>query len=62
MIRTIGGGFGGLAVVAATAAQAAWALPGSDGKFRRIALQVRRPGVKLKYRPGYLVPKTEAFR
>jgi Ca-activated chloride channel homolog len=32
-----------------------------DGRFRRIALEVRRPGIKLKYRPGYLVPKTEAF-
>jgi hypothetical protein len=32
-----------------------------DGKFRRIALEVRRPGVKLRYRPGYLAPKSEAF-
>jgi len=32
-----------------------------DGKFRRIALEVRRPGVKLRYRPGYLAPKSEAL-
>ena len=32
-----------------------------DGKFRRIALEVRRPGVKLRYRPGYLAPKNETF-
>jgi Ca-activated chloride channel family protein len=32
-----------------------------DGKFRRIALQVRRAGIKLRYRPGYLAPKNEAF-
>ena len=32
-----------------------------DGKFRRIALEVRRPGIKLRYRPGYLAPKSEGF-
>jgi Ca-activated chloride channel family protein len=30
-----------------------------DGKFRKIALEVRRAGVKLRYRPGYAVPKVE---
>jgi len=30
-----------------------------DGRFRRIALAVRRAGVKLRYRPGYSVPKAE---
>jgi Ca-activated chloride channel family protein len=32
-----------------------------DGKFRRIALEVKRPGIKLRYRPGYQAPKNEAF-
>jgi Ca-activated chloride channel family protein len=30
-----------------------------DGKFRKLALEVKRPGVKLRYRPGYSVPKDE---
>jgi VWFA-related protein len=29
----------------------------SDGKFRRIRVQVDRPGVKLEARPGYFAPK-----
>ena len=27
-----------------------------DGKFRRIVVQVRRPGLKLEYRRGYYAP------
>jgi VWFA-related protein len=30
-----------------------------DGKFRRIALEVKRAGVKLRYRPGYSVARIE---
>jgi Ca-activated chloride channel family protein len=30
-----------------------------DGKQRRIVVEVRRPGVKLRHRPGYVVPKDE---
>jgi len=30
--------------------------PARDGKFRRIAVQVRRPGLKLEYRRGYYAP------
>ena len=30
-----------------------------DGKYRKLALEVKRPGVKLRYRPGYTVPKDE---
>ena len=33
--------------------------PARDGKFRRIALEVKRTGVKLRYRPGYALPKVE---
>jgi Ca-activated chloride channel family protein len=35
--------------------------PARDGRFRRIALEVRRAGIKLRYRPGYEVPKNAAF-
>jgi Ca-activated chloride channel family protein len=28
-----------------------------DGKFRKITLDVKRPGVKLRHRPGYQAPK-----
>ena len=31
--------------------------PRHDGKFRKIALEVKRPGVKLRHRPGYDAPK-----
>jgi len=30
--------------------------PARDGKFRRIVVQVRRPGLKLEYRRGYYAP------
>ena len=33
-----------------------------DGKFRKIALEVRRAGVKLRYRPGYSVARIEPPR
>ena len=35
--------------------------PERDGRFRRIALEVRRPGVKLRYRPGYQMPRADAL-
>lgn len=31
--------------------------PARDGKYRRITLEVKRPGVKLRHRPGYHAPK-----
>ena len=30
-----------------------------DGKLRKLSVEVKRPGVKLRYRPGYTVPKDE---
>ncbi len=33
--------------------------PARDGKFRKIALEVKRSGVKLRYRPGYAVARVE---
>ena len=33
--------------------------PARDGKFRKIALEVKRAGVKLRYRPGYAVARIE---
>jgi Ca-activated chloride channel family protein len=33
--------------------------PARDGKFRKIALEVKRAGVKLRYRPGYSVGRVE---
>jgi Ca-activated chloride channel family protein len=34
--------------------------PKRDGKFRKITVQVRRPGLKLRHRPGYDAPREEA--
>jgi Ca-activated chloride channel homolog len=31
--------------------------PARDGKFRKITLEVKRPELKLRYRPGYQLPK-----
>jgi Ca-activated chloride channel family protein len=31
--------------------------PARDGKFRKITLESKRPDVKLRYRPGYQLPK-----
>jgi Ca-activated chloride channel family protein len=36
--------------------------PTRDGKFRKIALEVKRAGVKLRYRPGYSVARIEPPR
>ena len=33
--------------------------PAPDGKFRKITLEAKRPGVKLRYRPGYQAPRPE---
>ncbi len=33
--------------------------PARDGKFRKIALEVKRAGVKLRYRPGYAIARVE---
>lgn len=30
-----------------------------DGKLRRISVELKRPGLKVRHRPGYLVPKDE---
>ncbi len=30
-----------------------------DGRFRKLAVEVKRPGTRLRYRPGYVVPKDE---
>ena len=30
-----------------------------DGRWRKLAIVVNRPGVRLRYRPGYVVPKEE---
>jgi Ca-activated chloride channel family protein len=32
----------------------------NDGKFRKITLEAKRPDVKLRYRPGYQLPKDPA--
>jgi Ca-activated chloride channel family protein len=34
--------------------------PRHDGRFRRITVEVKRPGLKLRHRPGYDAPKDEA--
>jgi VWFA-related protein len=31
--------------------------PARDGKFRKITLEAKRPDVKLRYRPGYQLPR-----
>jgi Ca-activated chloride channel family protein len=33
--------------------------PEHDGRFRKIVVESRRPGLKLRYRPGYALPKDE---
>jgi Ca-activated chloride channel family protein len=33
--------------------------PAHDGKFRRISVELKRPGLKLRHRPGYDAPKDE---
>ena len=33
--------------------------PAHDGKFRKLSVEVKRPGVKLRYRPGYDGPRDE---
>ena len=33
--------------------------PKRDGKFRKIAMEVKRPGLKLRHRPGYDAPRDE---
>jgi Ca-activated chloride channel family protein len=33
--------------------------PARDGRFRKLSVGVRRRGVRLRYRPGYEVPKDE---
>jgi Ca-activated chloride channel family protein len=33
--------------------------PARDGRFRKITLEVKRPGLKLRHRPGYDAPKDE---
>jgi VWFA-related protein len=30
--------------------------PARDGKYRKLAIKINRPGVKLEYRPGYYAP------
>jgi Ca-activated chloride channel family protein len=36
--------------------------PARDGKFRRIAVELKRPGLKLRHRPGYDAPRDEPPR
>jgi Ca-activated chloride channel family protein len=36
--------------------------PKRDGKFRKIAVEVARPGLKLRHRPGYDAPREEPGR
>ncbi len=33
--------------------------PARDGRFRKLLVEVKRPGVKLRYRPGYSLPKEQ---
>ena len=36
--------------------------PRRDGKYRPLSVEVRRPGVRVRHRPGYDAPKDEAAR
>jgi Ca-activated chloride channel family protein len=36
--------------------------PARDGRFRRITVETKRPGLKLRHRPGYDAPKDEPPR
>jgi Ca-activated chloride channel family protein len=36
--------------------------PARDGRFRRITVETKRPGLKLRHRPGYEAPKDEPPR
>jgi len=36
--------------------------PKRDGRFRRIVIEVKRPGLKIRHRTGYDAPKDEAPR
>jgi Ca-activated chloride channel family protein len=36
--------------------------PKRDGRFRRITVEVMRPGLRVRHRPGYDAPKTEPPR
>jgi hypothetical protein len=31
--------------------------PKRDGKFRRITVELKRPGLKVRHRPGYDAPR-----
>ncbi len=33
--------------------------PARDGRFRKLLVEVKRPGLKLRYRPGYATPKDQ---
>jgi Ca-activated chloride channel family protein len=33
-----------------------------DGRYHRLQIEAKRPGLKLRYRPGYSLPKDEAVR
>ena len=33
--------------------------PARDGRFRKLTVGVKRPGLKLRYRPGYDAPRDE---
>ncbi len=33
--------------------------PAHDGRYRKVRVEVKRPGLRLRYRPGYVTPKEE---